>query len=157
MKKILTFLAVSWFFVNGTFAQGALSPVKWTFSVEEKGNEATLIFKANIEEGWHIYSQFTPDGGPLPTVFTFEEKGCYKLEGKVSEPRPHEEFDSTFGVKVLTIDGQPAFTQKIKLTEGPCIIKGRIDGQVCKEVCIMFGSDFTFEAGKSLVKGASKN
>src|SRR5688572_19368053 len=156
MKKLLIILLVSHAFVNFSFAQ-VLSPVKWTLTVEENGTEATLNFKAIIEEGWHIYSQFTPDGGPLPTVFTFEENACYQLEGKVSEPRPHEEFDPTFEVKVLTLDGQPAFTQKIKLKEGPCTIKGRVDGQVCKEVCIMFGSDFTFEAGKSKVEGSIKN
>jgi len=136
----------------------AADPVKWTFTVEQKNSdEAMLVFHANIEKGWHIYSQFTPDGGPLPTVFTFEANGCYQLDGKATEPKPYEEFDSTFEVKVLTLDGKPTFTQKIKLKDGSCSIKGRVDGQVCKDVCIMFGSDFTFNIGKFKEEVPSKN
>ena len=157
MNKIQFFTLATFAIVNQAFAQ-LPNPVKWTFTVEQlSGDEATLMFNASIDPGWHIYSQFTPDGGPLPTVFTFEENGCYGLVGKPTEPAAHEEYDSTFEVKVLTLDGKPSFTQKIKLNEGSCTIKGRIDGQVCKEVCIMFGSDFTFTIGEPEEKDATKN
>jgi len=139
-----------------SFAQ-APNPVKWNNKVEQHGTETTLVFNADIESGWHIYSQFTPDGGPLPTVFTFEENGCYQLVDKAAEPKAHEEFDSTFGVKVLTLDGKPAFTQKIKLKSTPCTIKGRVEGMVCKESCIMFDNDFSFTVAKQKEEGAKKN
>jgi len=147
MKKTVIICLAYLLYANFSFAQ-IIKPVKWTYSVEQHGSEATLVFNSNIDSGWHIYSQFTPDGGPLPTVFTFEENGCYQLVDKATEPKAHEEFDSTFGVKVLTLDGKPVFTQKIKLKNSPCTIKGRVDGQVCKDVCIMFGSDFTLSIGK---------
>jgi hypothetical protein len=126
-----------------------LKPVKWTCSIEDrKGNEATLVMKASIEKDWHIYSQFTPDGGPLPTVFTFEKNDCYSLIEKVTEQGAHQEYDSTFQVKVLTLDGNPEFRQKIKLVKDECIITGHVDGQVCKDVCIMFEGSLTFEIRK---------
>ncbi|MEO8086464.1 MAG: protein-disulfide reductase DsbD domain-containing protein [Bacteroidota bacterium] len=157
MKKILTLALVLFAIVNCSLAQ-TQDAVKWNYSVEQTNStEATLVFKANIDEGWHIYSQFTPDGGPLPTVFTIAENGCFTVDGKVSEPAAHREFDKTFGVDVLTLEGKPTFVQKIKLKEGDCIIKGRVDGQVCKDVCIMFGADFTFNIGKSKDDGIIKN
>ena len=104
---------------------------------------------ANIEKEWHIYSQFTPDGGPLSTVFTFDKNDCYSLVEKVTEPLAHEEYDSTFQVKVLTLDGNPVFKQKIKLNKDDCKITGRVDGQACKEVCIMFEGSLTFDLRKT--------
>jgi hypothetical protein len=40
-------------------------PVKWSFSAEKKGSKATLILKAKIDAGWHVYSQDLPVGGPI--------------------------------------------------------------------------------------------
>jgi len=126
-----------------------LKPVKWTCTVEDKKNgEATLVMKANIEKDWHIYSQFTPDGGPLPTVFTFDKNDCYSPVDKVSEPKAHEDYDSTFEVKVLTLDGTPVFRQRIKYTKEDCKITGRVEGQACKEVCIMFDGVLSFDLRK---------
>lgn len=132
----------------GTLLAQALKPVKWTYKVEQTSKgEAMLVFSADIEKGWHIYSQVTPDGGPLPTVFTFDENKSFERVGDVVEPVPHSEYDSTFEVKVLTLDGKPVFKQKIKLKNPETRITGRIEGQVCKDACIMFGDSFTFNVG----------
>ena len=148
MNKLL--IAVFLFaLLPGLSISQALKPVKWTCSIEDrKGEEATLVMKASIDKGWHIYSQFTPDGGPLPTVFTFDKNDCYTLIDKVTEPKAHEEYDSTFQIKVLTLDGNPVFKQKIKLNKEECKISGRVEGQVCKEVCVMFDGTLTFEIPK---------
>src|SRR3954470_9956104 len=102
MKKYSGLFLLFLFTVSCAHAQ-LQHPVKWKFSTEQtKPGEATLIFKANIEKDWHIYSQFTPQdgpmGGPLPMYFEFEKNKCYSLIGTVTEPKPHIEFDSTFEV-----------------------------------------------------------
>jgi hypothetical protein len=74
------------------------------------------------------------------------------LVGKVEEPKPHEEFDSTFGVKVLLFSGEITLQQKIKLTNEPGTIKGTISGQVCKESCILFDTSFVFNLEKEITK-----
>lgn len=148
MKKIILFLALVFIHVS-SFSQ-ILRPVKWSYSIEQtKDGEATLLFKAKIEREWHIYSQFTPDGGPMPMTFTFTPNRSYELVGKVTEPSPHAEFDSTFGVKVLLLSGEVTLKQKIKVKKDPCKIEGAINGQVCKESCILFDTTFVFNIGKS--------
>jgi len=49
--------------------------VKWTAKTEKiSDTEFNLVMNATIEEGWHMYSQFTPVDGPLPIVLTFKIK-----------------------------------------------------------------------------------
>jgi thiol:disulfide interchange protein DsbD len=156
MKKLL--LASMALFYTSLALSQVPKPVKWNYSVDSLNNkEAVLVLEADIETGWHIYSQHTPDGGPLPTVFTFDESGCYLLDGKPSEPVPHEEYDSLFQVKVLTLPGKPVFRQKVKINSLPCNITGRIDGQVCKEVCIMFDATFSILVAEQQRNGSIKS
>lgn len=125
-------------------------PVHWSFTTEQnKAGEATLIFKVKIESGWHLYSQFTPDGGPLPMEFKFEPNGCYILDGKVVEPKPIEFFDSTFGVKVLTFEHEAIFRQKVKVKGDACTITGTLLYEACKESCIFPDTTFTFHVIKT--------
>ena len=73
------------------------SPVKWTFkTVKINDSVAELQFKANIEQNWHLYSQYTK-GIELPIVFNFDKSAQYKRLGKVTEPKPIEETDEMFG------------------------------------------------------------
>jgi thiol:disulfide interchange protein DsbD len=72
MKKIVSLLALLVTFL-GT-AQ-IVEPVKWSSSVVTiSDTEIDLIITANIENNWHLYSQFTPDGGALPLVLTFKNQ-----------------------------------------------------------------------------------
>src|SRR6478735_8700067 len=77
-----------------------LDPVKWKTKVEKISDTVfNLVFEAVMEEGWHMYSQFTPDGGPLPTEVAFKDaKGNFALAGKVQESTTKKQFNSDFGV-----------------------------------------------------------
>ena len=141
-KRLLSILAL--LFPILTFGQ-LQNPAKWSFSVENgKGEERTLVFQVKLEDDWHLYSQFTPDGGPLPLVFNFENNSCIERVGKVTEPKPHESYDSTFMVKVFEFEKSATFRQKIKFKGEPCTVKGRIEYQVCKESCIFQEEEFSF-------------
>ncbi|MCX6291277.1 MAG: protein-disulfide reductase DsbD family protein [Bacteroidetes bacterium] len=122
---------------------------KWTFSTEYSSNgEALLVFTLKLDAGWHVYSQNTPAGGPLPMVFKFEPNSCYELLGKCIEPKPHEEYDSTFETKVLTFDKEVTFRQQVKVKTTNCKIKGTIEYQVCKDACIFKETSFDFNLVK---------
>jgi DsbC/DsbD-like thiol-disulfide interchange protein len=124
-----------------SFAQ---HPVKWNFHVQPTNAETQIKFSAAIEKGWHIYSQNTADGGPLPMLFTFDTATCYTLSGKVMEPKPIEEFDSIFGIKVLYLTDKPELMQKVVVKSTPCKVSGKIEYQACKEMCIPLDTTFSF-------------
>lgn len=138
MKRILTFLLpylLSPLFPFLTQAQ-IQHPVKWDFSVEQKSNaEATLVLKATVNKGWHIYSQHIDGVGPIPTAFTFESGNKYELSGKAEEEgKGIEEMDKSFDIKVKYYYNAVTFRQKVKVkSDKPFTIKGSVEWMVCDD------------------------
>jgi thiol:disulfide interchange protein len=148
MRKALSTTILFLFLFSGLFAQME-SHVSWQYSTKRTSdNEAELILKAKVDAGWHLYSQFFPDGGPIRLEFKFEKSPAYELIGKVGEtPAPKEVLDKVFDIKVKYFEKNATFTQKIKLISGkPFTIKGSLSGQICMEdgACMMVNEDFEF-------------
>ncbi|PIB39147.1 protein-disulfide reductase DsbD family protein [Maribacter sp. 4G9] len=129
------------------FSQSDENPVVWTHEVNKiSDTEYELIIKGDIHEGWHVYSQFTDEGGALPSEFKFYEVGKeYELVGGVEESPTVKEFSDIFEVEETFFKEEAIFTQRIKLLN-PDVnqIKVNLFYQVCKEVCIPADIDFTF-------------
>ena len=90
-------------------------PVKWSFTVKDLNeNMSELVFTAQLDPGWHLYSQHTDPNGPFPIAFEFTPSTDYKRVGGVSEPKPHEEFDKDFNCTVRSFEGRVVFRQKIE-------------------------------------------
>lgn len=150
MKKLILFFFL---FITLVSRGQMLHPAKWTFTSEVKNdNKIELQFKLELDDEWHIYSQFTPPIGPLPMEVTFEPSDCYSRLGKVKEPKPISEYDSSFGGKVLMFAGEVLFRQEIKLNGNGCTVKGRIDYQACKESCIQLDTSFVFVVGNGKIE-----
>ena len=145
MKKIV-FLLVA-FFAFVTANSQVLDPVKWKSKTEKiSETEYNLVLEATIDSGWHLYSQFTPDGGPIPLSFAFvPAKGVYELVGKTKESTYKKHFNDVFGVDEFFFEKKAKFIQKVTIgsAEG-ATIKAEIDYQVCKEVCINLNKSFQF-------------
>lgn len=149
MKKVLFFLLT--FLAIANINAQIVNPVKWTSKVEKiSDTEFNLVMEGKIEDGWHVYSQYTPDGGPLPAEFKFKEaKGNYELVGKVKESPYKKQFNDAFEVDEYYFEKKVTFTQKVKITNpNLTAIKAMIDFQVCKEVCINQDNAFTFQLPK---------
>lgn len=149
MKAILRLL-FAFFFTISVFSGQAqiLVPVKWEYKTKVTGsNTAELQFIARIDQGWHLYSQNLPDGGPMPTEFRFEKVDGIELVGKAIEPTPQEVFDEMFQMKVKYFDKLVTFTQKIKITgTQPVKVSGTVNYQACNdETCIPGESEFSFD------------
>lgn len=131
------------------FAKGnaqILEPVKWTSKIEKKsGNNFVLIFDGVIEKDWHIYSQFTPDGGPLPLEISFKnQKGNYNLVGKAKEGKTRTAFNDIFGVNETFFEGKAHIEQEITIVNSDIkTIEVEFDFQICKEVCINLNKKFS--------------
>ncbi|MES2567585.1 MAG: protein-disulfide reductase DsbD domain-containing protein [Bacteroidota bacterium] len=98
-----------------SFSQNALKPVTWQVSyIEKSATEGEIIFKASIENKWHIYSQRPTDVGPIPTSFTITPNSNFELVGKTEEMDAHEEYVAAFDAKVFVFAGEAVFKQKIR-------------------------------------------
>lgn len=153
MKKAVLIL----FLILGAFNiySQVLNPVKWTYSVNINDKEAELIYKAIIEDKWHLYSAYVGEGGPLPTVFNYEKTNKFELSGKIIEtPKPEKIYDEMFAMDVLFYSHKATFTQKIKLlTDKSFKIKGTIEYMCCDDSkCIPLEADFEFK-----IEGQKKN
>ena len=129
------------------FSQSDENPVIWSHEVNKiSDTEFDLIIKGDIHEGWHVYSQFTDEGGALPSELTFSEVGKdYELVGGAEESLTVKEYSDIFEVEETFFKEEAIFTQRIKLLN-PDVnqIKVNLFYQVCKEVCIPADIDFTF-------------
>jgi len=136
--KIFTYklLVFSILLLCSIFSQAQiLQPVKWSFTKEMKGtDQAELVFTANIDKGWHLYSQFIPDGGPIKTTFTFEPGAAYQLIGNVTEGTPVEYYDKSFDMQLKYFGEKAVFRQKIKILKSePFTVKGGVEFMVCDD------------------------
>lgn len=138
MRVLLLFLGL--FFINlTTFAQTEENPAVWSHEVNKLSDtEYELVFRAEIMDGWHIYSQYTDEGGSLPSEFTFEKVGeDYELVGKTEESETIIEYSEIFEVDETFFKEEAIFTQKIKLLDPEVNqISVNLFYQICKEVCL---------------------
>lgn len=149
MKKGLFILFTFLAFANAS-AQ-IVEPVKWKTRTEKiSDTEFNLVLQATIDEGWHVYSQFTPADGPLPITLTFTNaKGNFEPVGKAKESPYKKQFNDVFEVDEYFFEKSFTLTQKIKVTNPKMAnAKVNVDYQVCKSACINANKDFSFDIPK---------
>ncbi|QJD97119.1 sugar transporter [Mucilaginibacter robiniae] len=133
MKKLIL-IAVGLFFTLSVSAQ-IETPVKWSYAAKRiSATEAVVAIRANIDAGWHIYSQHVKDGGPVATEFTFPASKSYTLVGTTNEPKPVTKFEPTFKMDVSYFENSVVFQQRIKLkTAGATVVKGKVEYMTCND------------------------
>ncbi len=142
-----------------TMQSQIVKPVKWTSKVEKvSDSEYNLIMQGKIEDGWHLYSQFTPPGGPLSAEFNFENpSNDFQLIGKVKESPYKKEYNDVFGVNEYFFEKKVTFTQKIKVLNTKLNkVIAKIDYQVCKQACINDKYTFEFTLPNSIASKEAK-
>lgn len=119
------------------FSYGQMkNPVSWKTEVKKiSKKEYQLIFKANVQKRWALYSQYIKEGGPIPTNFTFEPSSAYKLEGNVKElgKNRQEKIDKTFNMKLIKFYDQVIFTQKVIVNDKTQKIKANVRYMSCDD------------------------
>ena len=151
MKNLLILFTVLTSF--SVFAQ--LEPVKWTTEIEKLSDtEYNLIYKAVIDDHWHLYSQFLPEDSTIPTEFIYGETDLntnFKLVGKAKESKSITAFDKVFEMELTFFDHSASFTQKIELLNPDLkTIESEVAFQTCDdERCIFDSQTFTFNLGNS--------
>ena len=135
MKKLLfaSFLLLS---SNFLFAQIVRNPVSWTATSKKIGDKTYEIhLTANIENAWHIYSQSTPEGGPVPTNITFTKNPLIIKQGTTKEVgKLQQHHEPLFGVDVKQYSNKVDFVQVVKLkANAKTNISGSVEYQTCDD------------------------
>ena len=153
MKRYILFLLIIFSFNSNS---QIYDPVSWQFSKNKIDNKRyELIFTANIDDGWYIYSQYLKGDGPVPTEFTFQESSNFNLIDKVSEDDANEAYDPNFEMLLKFFKKKAVFVQQIEIVneKSPFSVNGDIYFMTCDEKqCLppeIIEFDFEFNEDKS--------
>ena len=153
MRKLVWLLLFLPFLSYAQFGQPRIqTPVHWKTSVEQTGEDTyNLIIEADLDEGWHLYSQFNDPGGSMPIEFKWKNKdGNYEVLGKAKEIGTHQEYNDIFGVTETFFTDHAKLIQPVKiLNKDLKKIEVTLYGQVCKEECIPIKEKLSFDLTKA--------
>ena len=145
MKKIILSALVLFFAI--TVSAQTQDPVKWTYSAKKiSADTYELHMTATVSGKWHIYSQDIPEGGAVPTSFTFDKNPLVKTDGKVAEIGKLEKvYDKNFKMNLKFYSNKVDFVQKVKLkTAINTVAKGKITFMVCNDEKCLPPKDVAF-------------
>lgn len=123
-------------------------PADWSHSVTnsnvEIGKTIEVVFKANVPDGYHIYSNDYGDCPPVKASFEYEQNGTFELVGIAKAIGSHHYEDEIFECEVADFEKKAEFRQKIKILSLNPKIEGRLDYQMCTAdgMCVLFEYDF---------------
>ena len=133
MKRLIYSVIVLLFCIS--LKSQIFNPISWDSYVEEDNDNTYLIIKANLDKGWHLYSQNVDGSGPIPTSFSFDKSNSYSLIDSVVEPEGEIVFDKSFNMELKYLSGEVIFKQEINIkSKDPFDIKAKVDYMVCDSV-----------------------
>lgn len=142
MKYFLIFLLVF------PFCLSAQQPVNWTIDIEHiEGDRYNIIYRADIEDGWNVYSQFIDEGGPVPTSITYESLEGVTLIGDAKETGARKEgMDPLFEMRVIKYLSEEVFTitQEITTDHNTDEITGYLTYMCCNDEKCLPPTDVEF-------------
>ena len=132
MKNFLFVCLAMLFFVNAN--SQLKDPVSWTYLANKRAPGIyEIVITADIPKPWHMYSQSTPSGGPVPTKISFNKNPLIVKEGKTKETGKMEKInDKVFGVQVFYYSGKVVYSQVVKVKGS---VRTNITGTVSFMVC----------------------
>jgi thiol:disulfide interchange protein DsbD len=135
MKSIL--LSVAIFVTTVTIRAQMLNPVSWTFTAKKTSDKTYEVhLTANIQSGWHIYSQTQPDDAiAVPTSVTINNNPLVKLDGKIKEVGKLEKYkDETVKATNHQYSKKVDFVQVVKLkSSAKTNVTGSVEFQTCDD------------------------
>lgn len=132
MKKNLVFILC----ITISICAAAQQPVKWSYSAKKVADKMYEIhLTAILQNGWHTYSQSTPEGGPVPTKINFKKNPLTILTGSIKEDgKMVKKYEEVFGIDVKYFSNKVSFVQVIKLKSNvKTAVSGTIEYMVCTD------------------------
>ena len=143
-KRLVAFLLT----IFTCFTVISQTPTSWSVesrSIEVNTYEVKII--AEIDEGWHLYSQYLEsDEGPLSTYITFESPDLFEIIDKTSEVGVETHYDPVWEMDISFFSHSATFIQKVKaLNPDSSIFKGNVNFMVCDDKECLPPDDYSFE------------
>ncbi len=86
-----------------------------------------------------------PEGGPIPTSFSFNEPSGFSLDGKTFEAtKPEELFDEAFGFKIKSFSDKAEFRQKVTSENSSFTVSGVVNFMSCNNTTCSPPKDVEF-------------
>ena len=134
-------------FVMPHWCCGQGDPVVWRFEAAPvKGQRTSILITAHLAPGWHLYSQYVKEGGPIPTKFTFDPGKDYILSEGIREKGNYSKkfYDDIYEMEITWYTGIVSFEQGITLNKPGATVKGRVEYMTCNShVCIPAEREFS--------------
>jgi DsbC/DsbD-like thiol-disulfide interchange protein len=112
------------------------NPVNWSWEAKKKTADTyEIVLTAELEKPWHIYSQNTGKGGPIPTAVAFKANPLIMKNGAVKElGKLEKNYDENFKTNVLYYSDKVQFVQVVKVKGGlKTNLSGTIEYMVCDD------------------------
>jgi Disulphide bond corrector protein DsbC len=133
MKKSLVLIA----FIFMGWSLYAQNPVSWSFSSKKVSDKTFEIhLTANIQSGWHLYSQNQPDDAiAIPTTVKINNNPLLKLDGKIKEVGSMEKYkDKVLGISAHQYSNKVDFVQMVKMkSNAKTNVSGSVEFQTCDD------------------------
>jgi hypothetical protein len=118
------------------FGLQSSAQVQWSYAAKKVADKTwELSIKAQVPSPWHIYSQASPQGGPLATKITLQKNPLIAFSGVFQEiGKRKSRFEASFGIDVLYYEESVEFKKQIRLKANvETMISGYIDFMICNE------------------------
>jgi len=101
----------------------------------------------DIKPGWHVYSQFIEEGGPVATKVSFNPSADFTLVGSTREHGNALTFrDSIYEMDITWYSTVVTFSQELRLNKTPANVAGSIHYLLCdNHVCIPDTKEFSID------------
>ena len=135
-----------------------LDPVKWTFLTERNDDgTATLVYRAAIDEGWYVYSQYLEsDDGPQRTEITYDDPAAVELLGSAEESGKRKEgFDKLFGMNVVKFADRYEIRQRVRFA-GDAPARGYVYFMTCDDTRCLPPTEVDFAFAPPVSEASAK-
>jgi len=133
MKKLLLAFGL---LLASLFVQAQiLDPVSFSTEFNKVSDDvAEIVFTAQIDPGWHIYSTELGDGGPISASFNVDRMTGAHVDGKLL-PVGNEQavFDKLFDMEVRYFEKTAKFVQRVRLEGGAYRLEGYLEYAACND------------------------
>ena len=134
MKKIFITITAFFLLIAATAQQQKIS---WSFTAKKLAdNKFELHLTATPPIGWHVYSQLTPEGGPIPTSFKFTTNALVNVPNTKQKESGKlvSYFDKNFKVEVKYFEGKVDFVKTVTVKgKIKTNLSGSIESMICND------------------------